>query len=183
MTVDRDAQLRAWAASGSTDLESEAPMAKQMCSVCREFCRTHDDREVLCGRPGCEKTWTYKRGAQLQAFLAGRFEDPIRLCESCESETRKAGHAAGAPANVELMPCIVPGCEGVWHYRVGQKLTPCQEGEQPTERMCDQHREAAGEQARGDSTPDDEPASLADASPETSPESVREITTSPETIS
>ena len=150
--IDRDAQLRAWAATGSTDLESEAPLAKQMCEVCREFCRAHDDRAVPCGRPGCDRTWTYKRGAQLQAFLAGRFEDPIRLCETCESETRKAAHGTDLPANVEVMPCIVPGCAGVWHYRVGQKLGHCQDGEQPVQRMCDEHRRAHGADAR--STPE-----------------------------
>lgn len=146
--VDRDAQLRAWAATGNTDLEFEAALPKVMCEVCREFCRTHDDRGVACGRPGCERTWTYKRGAQLQAFLAGRFEDPIRLCEPCESETRKAAHTGGTPANVDVMPCIVPGCDGVWHHRAGQKIPACQDGEQPVQRMCDEHRKANGANPR-----------------------------------
>ncbi len=165
--IDRDAQLRAWAATGSSDVESEAPLAKQMCEVCREFCRTHDDRAVPCGRPGCERSWTYKRGAQLQAFLAGRFEDPIRLCETCESETRKAAHGTETPANVELMPCIVSGCDGVWHFRTGQKIPSCQDGDQPVERMCDEHRVANGAKARQQSDPrpvKEEPSAEAAAS-------------------
>ncbi|MEM6291514.1 MAG: hypothetical protein AAGA54_09625 [Myxococcota bacterium] len=147
VVVDRDAQLRSWAGMGSTDLSREAPLAKQMCDVCREFCRTHDDRAIACGRPGCEKSWTYKRGAQLQAFLAGRFEDPIRLCGPCERETRSAGHvepASRVEADVEIMPCIVPGCTGVWHHRPGRPLPPCKEGELPVERMCNHHRAAHG---------------------------------------
>lgn len=173
--VDRDAQLRAWAATGSTDLSSEAPLPKQMCEVCREFCRTHDDRSVTCGRPGCEKSWSYKRGAQLQAFLAGRFEDPIRLCETCESETRKGAHANGQPANVEVMPCIVPGCDNVWHHRAGQKLPACQDGEQPVDRMCDEHRKANGAAVRtaiqqGQNAPTSEDATPQPKSPESDPE-------------
>gem|GEM_PF-2329976 len=204
--VDRDAQLRAWASSGSKDLESEAPLPKQMCEVCREFCRAHDDRAVPCGRPGCDKSWTYKRGAQLQAFLAGRFEDPIRLCESCESETRKAAHGSTTPANVEVMPCIVPGCDGTWHYRPGQKLRACQDGDQPVDRMCDEHRQQHGAPprvdrstpaAKEDTTPQadsgtalegqnapTEPAAEAPVeSSKDSPESDREITTSVDPIS
>ena len=155
--IDRDAQLRAWASTGSSDLESDGPLAKQMCDVCREFCRTHDDRPVMCGRPGCERSWTYKRGAQLQAFLAGRFEDPIRLCEACESETRKGAHGTTTPANVEVMPCIVPGCTGVWHYRAGQKIPPCQDGDLPVERMCDEHRQQHGAEPRMVAEPEPDP--------------------------
>lgn len=158
--IDRDAQLRAWASTGSTDLDREAPLAKQMCEVCREFCRTHDDRAVLCGRPGCERSWTYKRGAQLQAFLAGRFEDPIRLCETCESETRKAAHGTSTPANVEVMPCIVPGCAGVWHHRAGQKVSACQDGELPVDRMCDEHRTERDASPRMSSQPEPESAEV-----------------------
>ena len=166
--VDRDAQLRSWAGTGSTDLSADTPLAKQMCEVCREFCRTHDDRSVACGRPGCDKSWTYKRGAQLQAFLAGRFEDPIRLCGPCERETSSAGHAGSASRvadNVEIMPCIVPGCTGVWHYRAGTKLPPCSDGDLPIERMCDAHRVAHGAAPR-----DTEPAAT-DAAGRSAPSS------------
>lgn len=177
--IDRDVQLRAWAASGNTDPNFDAALPKQMCEVCREFCRTHDDRAVSCGRPGCEKSWTYKRGAQLQAFLAGRFEDPIRLCEGCESETRKAAHGSGTPANVDVMPCIVPGCDGVWHFRAGQKIPSSQDGEQPVQRMCDEHREANGAEPRMKSaqgqnasteTDSEGPAEAEEQRPESDPE-------------
>lgn len=186
--IDRDVQLRAWAASGNTDPSFEAALPKQMCEVCREFCRTHDDRAVSCGRPGCEKSWTYKRGAQLQAFLAGRFDDPIRLCEGCESETRKAAHASGTPANVEVMPCIVPGCDGVWHFRPGQKIPSSQDGEQPVQRMCDEHREAKGAAPRMNSSQGQNAPSDVDSQPPTPvvehrPESDPQITPTSDPIS
>lgn len=192
--IDRDAQLRAWAATGSEDLETEVALAKQMCDVCREFCRTHDDRPVLCGRPGCERSWTYKRGAQLQAFLAGRFEDPIRLCETCESETRKGAHGTETPANVEVMPCIVPGCTGVWHHRPGQKIKPCQDGELPVDRMCDEHRRQHGAEPRmagskpatevqGQNAPDAAESQPPATSETDGPKSDQEIVASSEPIS
>ena len=196
--IDREGQLRAWAATGSTDLDFEAPLAKQMCEVCREFCRAHDDRAVPCGRPGCDRTWTYKRGAQLQAFLAGRFDDPIRLCEPCESETRKAAHGVDLPANVEVMPCIVPGCSGVWHYRTGQKLGHCQDGERPVQRMCDEHRRAHGADPRavpaarrssaaaavqGQTAPDSDTSEAVVNADQDTPETDREIVISSDPIS
>ncbi len=181
--VDRDAQLRAWAAMGTTDLDVEPSLPKQMCDVCREFCRTHDDRPVPCGRPGCKKTWTYKRGAQLQAFLAGRFEDPIRLCSACESESRKAAHGDGTPANVEVMPCIVPSCEGTWFHRAGQKVPACQDGDQPVERMCDEHREANGAKPRarpGQDSPKEAATPAAAPKTDPSPESPEPESPEPE---
>ena len=63
-TWDRASQMRAWVASGSDDLDFEPAAPRRMCEVCREFCRTHSDREVGCGRPECNNTWTFKTGAQ-----------------------------------------------------------------------------------------------------------------------
>ncbi len=48
------------------------------------------------------------------------------------------------------MPCIVPRCEGVWHYRIGSKVAPCSDGEQPVERMCDRHRVEHGAAPRNE---------------------------------
>ncbi len=153
--IDKDSQLRAWAAMRTEDLDAEPVLPKKMCDVCREFCRTHPDRDVQCGRPGCDRTWTYKTGAQLQAFLAGRFEDPIRLaCEGsdCELIRAEAAHLAQRAAltgegeepriepDAEIMPCIVPGCERSWIWRPGMKVAPCNDGDQPIDRMCDAHR-------------------------------------------
>lgn len=136
--IDRESQLRAWVAAGDRNL-SEVALPKRMCEVCREFCRLHRDREVACARPDCTRSWTYKSGAQLQAFLAGHFEDPARLCAECVAE----GHAqkqSAAVSGVDTMPCVVPLCEGIWHYAVGMTIAPCNDGDQPLDRMCNDCR-------------------------------------------
>jgi len=165
VTIDRESQLRAWAALGTTDVDAEAPLAKRMCEVCREFCRLHGDREVACGRPGCDRTWTYKTGAQLQAFLAGRFEDPLRLCDACMAGAAAAleGQAAlgesgelVAPPGAELMPCVVIGCDGIWHWIPGMSIAPANDGDQPIDRMCARCRAERGQAPRVQvSAPDD----------------------------
>lgn len=144
--IDRESQLRAWVAAGDRNL-ADVPLPKRMCEVCREFCRLHRDREVPCARPGCTGTWTYKSGAQLQAFLAGHFEDPARLCAECVA----SGHAqkqSAALSGIETMPCVVPLCEGIWHYAVGMTIAPCNDGDQPLDRMCNDCRTQRGATAR-----------------------------------
>jgi hypothetical protein len=160
--VERELQLRAWAALRTDDLDAEAPLAKKMCDVCRDFCRMHPDREVACGRPGCDRTWTYKTGAQLQAFLAGRLEDPIRLCDTCQKGGfADPGLAAGIGGRVmpaadgsEIMPCVVLGCGGTWIYRPGMNLAPAMSGGAlPVDRMCDEHRQERGAAPRAEPAP------------------------------
>lgn len=147
--LDRESQLRAWARLGTLDLEADGNAVRRMCESCRDFCRAHPDRDVACGRPGCEKSWTYKTGAQLQDFLAGRRQDPIRLCDEC-SRSGLVGLAAGAPEGAEVMPCVVPLCDGVWFYREGVTeiaRTSSQE-ELPLDRMCDRCRGERGAEPR-----------------------------------
>lgn len=146
-TWDRASQMRAWVLSGSDDVEFEPAAPKRMCEVCREFCRTHPDREVPCGRPGCPSTWTYKTGAQLQAFLAGRTADPLKLCGDCSkgefaATFRPSGDAV--PEGAEIMPCVVPGCDGTWVYIPGMKLRDAPYGELSTDRMCPKDRRERG---------------------------------------
>lgn len=144
---DRASQMRAWVASGSDDVEFEPAAPKRMCEVCREFCRTHPDREVGCGRPGCTNTWTYKTGAQLQAFLAGRTADPLKLCGECsKGEFAASFRPSGdnVPEGAEIMPCVVPACDGTWVYIPGMKLRETTYGELSTDRMCPKCRRERG---------------------------------------
>lgn len=174
VTIDKDAQLRAWAALHTDDLQAEAPLPKKMCDVCREFCRLHSDREVPCGRPGCDRTWTYKTGAQLQAFLAGRLEDPIRLCETCTKGNFTVEEAYDLPeveTDLEIMPCIVPGCDGRWIYRVGMSVAPASDGELVVDRMCDVHRVERGEPPRAEASTDVDDPSRTSSSPVSDPDS------------
>ena len=148
-TWDRASQMRAWVLSGSDDLDFEPAAPKRMCEVCREFCRTHPDREVPCGRPGCNNSWTFKTGAQLQAFLAGRIADPLKLCGECAkgefaATFRPSGEAGAVPEGAETMPCVVPGCEGTWLYIPGMRLRDAAYGELSPDRMCDSHRVERG---------------------------------------
>ncbi|MDC0720810.1 hypothetical protein [Nannocystis bainbridge] len=136
-TWDRAGQLRAWVLSGSDDVEFEPAAPKRMCEACREFCRKHPDREIHCGRPGCPSVWMYKTGAQLQAFLAGRLQDPLKLCDECaKGEFAKTIEEAGLPEGAEIMPCVVPACDGNWVYMPGQKLMHVPDGELAPDRMC-----------------------------------------------
>ncbi len=152
-TWDRASQMRAWVLSGSDDVDYEPTAPRRMCEVCREFCRTHPDREVACGRPGCERTWTFKTGAQLQAFLAGRLADPLKLCGECAkgefAASFRPGTEGGIPEGAETMPCVVPGCAGTWLYIPGMRLRDTAYGELSPERMCDPHRVERGFTAAG----------------------------------
>lgn len=167
--VDRDTQLRAWAALGTEDLEAEAPsLPRRMCEVCREFCKNHPDRKIACGRPGCDKSWSFKTGGQLQAFLAGRHEDPVRLCAECsKGDFTLLERPAGAPQGAEVMPCVVVGCDAVWYWLPGTQLSAASAGEQPTDRMCAEHR--AGHVTGGAAEPapkaTESPAPAADPKP------------------
>ncbi len=148
-TWDRASQMRAWVASGSDDLAFEPAAPRRMCEVCREFCRTHSDREVACGRPECNNTWTYKTGAQLQAFLAGRTADPLKLCGECAKgefavSFRPGGESGEVPEGAETMPCVVPGCEGTWLFIPGMRLRETPYGELAPDRMCTPHRQERG---------------------------------------
>ncbi|HVH98644.1 MAG TPA: hypothetical protein VM869_08035, partial [Enhygromyxa sp.] len=148
-TWERDGQLRAWAALDGQENVTELPQPpRRMCNGCFEFVRHHGDREVDCGRPGCGKTWTYKTGAQLQDFLAGRTQDPIRLCEECSRSqfTISSSHGVQVPEGSEVMPCQVSGCSGSWVYIPGMQLSAADPdaAEPPADRMCDDCRAARG---------------------------------------
>ncbi|NVB38133.1 hypothetical protein G6O69_09840 [Pseudenhygromyxa sp. WMMC2535] len=151
-TWDREGQLRAWAAHDKQENVNELPQPpRRMCNSCFEFIRAHPDREVPCGRPGCDKTWTYKTGAQLQDYLAGRTLDPVRLCEECSRQQFIASAAGGAlPEGSEIMPCQVSGCTGTWVYVPGMTLAPVDPNaeEASVDRMCDNCRIQRGEPAR-----------------------------------
>ncbi len=178
-TWDREGQLRAWATLDHQQHVTELPQPpRRMCPTCVDFVRRHPDREVDCGRPGCEKTWTYKTGAQLQDYLAGRTQDPIRLCEECirSQFTISTSDDAAVPPGSEVMPCQVAGCTGSWVWVPGMKLsaTDPDATEPPLDRMCDDCRTQRGAEPRdprrvggGSDEPDVSMAAVAEGSVET----------------
>jgi hypothetical protein len=142
---EREGQLRAWATLDAQENVTELPQPpRRMCNGCFEFVRGRSDREVQCGRPDCDKTWTYKTGSQLQDFLAGRTQDPIRLCDGCSRSqfVISSTHGAPVPAGAEVMPCQVAGCSGSWVYAPGMSLSTADPNaeEPPVDRMCDDCR-------------------------------------------
>jgi hypothetical protein len=146
----RDHQLRAWVALGSAAGDTVPPAPRRMCDACRDFCKAHPDRAVRCGRPGCDLTWTWKTGAQLQAHLAGRFAEPIRLCDTCaRGEFLLTQSPRPTTPGAEAMPCVVRGCSGTWIFSRGMALAPAREGDEPPDRMCDGCRTGRGLPARG----------------------------------
>ena len=170
---DREHQLRAWVHAGRPeDPSATKPLKNQrrMCNSCRDFCRGTKDRDVVCGKPECEKTWKYKTGAQLQDKLAGRTADPIKLCEDCMKEQFVAPgvHTGALPEGSEVMPCGSAGCEGTWIYVPGMELQNAEGDEVPPDRMCDKCRGERGLPGRGVVVQSPEAVAAAEASaPET----------------
>ncbi len=134
VTLSVSAQLAAWAALGTDDPAVEPRPPRRMCRACRDFCRTHPDREVPCVRAGCSGTWTFKSGAQLHARLDGKRQDPARPCARCLAMEAEEGSVADA--GTQTMPCVTPGCAGTWAWAPGTRLRPATEGDRPTDRMC-----------------------------------------------
>jgi hypothetical protein len=150
---EREGQLRAWSVLDGRDDVTELPQPpRRMCNSCFEFVRAHGDREVACGRPGCERSWMYKTGAQLQDFLAGRSLEPMRLCEECSRSQFVVPSSRGVrmPAGAEVMPCSVAGCTGSWVYAPGMRLSAADPdaAEPPLDRMCDDCRAERGAPGR-----------------------------------
>lgn len=140
-TWDRVSQLKAWAALGTDDIEAPIKLIKRMCNRCRDFCKKNNERAVVCAKEGCEDTWTFKVGAQLQHALAtGGVEDPSRLCERCVQEqyNKKKGQKG------ELMPCAMSGCSGTWLYTPGMELMADDGSEIPQDRLCNACRSDLG---------------------------------------
>ena len=146
VSVSAEAQLKAWISHPEA---AGDVTPKRMCESCRDFCRTHSDREVACERSGCKKTWTFKTGAQLQDFVAGRPGPPARLCDDCRREQAASSSVPARNDPVQVMPCVVTGCEGTWTHRHGNRLEPATEGTLPLDRMCPSCRSERGDQKAG----------------------------------
>ena len=74
-----------------------------MCEECKIAFGGIADREVRCRASGCKNTWTWARGDQLDACLAGKPapKAPHRMCERCldiYSTSRTSSGPAAAPA-------------------------------------------------------------------------------------
>jgi hypothetical protein len=106
----REAQLNAAVAGKPVP---KAP--HRMCQRCIEIYAATKDVERPCRRPGCKRTWTDKRGAQLARAVRGKTGDPYpRYCTECEKEV-------GELEDREI-PCRTEHCPGTWTWTAAQQL-------------------------------------------------------------
>jgi hypothetical protein len=94
---------KALALGGGNSVDPSDPTAG-MCEPCRNKWKSLRDLERPCERPGCENTWTWPSGDQLQAF-ATRRPPPRSLCAECEGRL--------ASLETKEIPCAAPGCTRV----------------------------------------------------------------------
>jgi hypothetical protein len=78
-----------------------------LCEPCRKKYPSLADQQKPCAKPGCERTWTWTREEQLEAFAnrrqgQGKVHDPKSLCVECEAEL--------AALESKDVACAVPGC-------------------------------------------------------------------------
>ena len=87
----------------------------RMCQRCIDIYSATKDVERPCRRPGCKRTWTDKRGAQLARAVRGKTGDPYpHYCTECEKEV-------GALEDREV-PCKTEHCAGTWTWTAAQQL-------------------------------------------------------------
>ena len=109
-TWPREAQLNAAVAGKGLP---KAP--HRMCQRCIDVYSATKDVERPCRRPGCKRTWTDKRGAQLARAVRGKTGDPYpHYCSECEKEV-------GALEDREV-PCKTEHCPGTWTWTAAQQL-------------------------------------------------------------
>ncbi len=112
-----------------------------MCDECKTVFGAIADREVRCRTSGCKKTWTWSRGDQLDACLAGK---PVpkaaaRMCQSCLDIYSKL-------KDVER-PCRRTTCKRTWTDKRGAQLARAVRGKtgDPYPHYCAECEKELGE--------------------------------------
>jgi len=118
----------------------------RMCQRCIDIYAATKDVERPCRRPGCKRTWTDKRGAQLARAVRGKTGEPYpHYCTECEKEI-------GELEDREV-PCKTEHCPGTWTWAAAQQLAAGVRPVPKEEREADDHAghpHAADEHAVGD---------------------------------
>jgi len=119
-TLTREQQL---VSQGEPPVES-APspngvtFAGLLCEPCAQIARKLKDRPVNCGIIGCSRKWTWKADDQIQAFAAGKpNEPPRRMCAECRAEFGKLGDRE--------IRCRTSGCKSTWTWPRSDQLDAC----------------------------------------------------------
>jgi hypothetical protein len=104
-----------------------------LCGPCGDVARRLTDRPVACGISGCKHKWIWKADDQIQAFAAGKpNEPPRRMCDSCRA-------AFGKLLDREVR-CRTSGCKKTWTWSRFDQLDACQAGKpapKAPSRMCE----------------------------------------------
>jgi hypothetical protein len=89
-----------------------------MCGPCGDVARRLTDRPVNCGINGCRRKWTWKADEQIQAFAAGKpNEPPRRMCDGCRA-------SFGKLLDREVR-CRTSGCKKTWTWSRFDQLDAC----------------------------------------------------------
>ncbi len=92
------AQAEADGEAKPTDAKDDAKPEKpgrvtftgHFCEPCSDVARRLTDRPVSCGINGCKRKWIWKADDQIQAFAAGKpNEPPRRMCDTCRAHFGK----------------------------------------------------------------------------------------------
>ena len=112
-----------------------------MCDECKTVFGGIADREVRCRTSGCKKTWTWSRGDQLDACVAGKPvpKAPARMCPSCLDIYSHL-------KDVER-PCRRSACKRTWTDKRGAQLARAVRGKtgDPYPHYCAECEKELGE--------------------------------------
>ncbi len=103
------------------------------CEPCGDVARRLQDRPVTCGINGCKRKWIWKADDQLQAFAAGKpNEPPRRMCDTCRAHFGKLSDRE--------VRCRTSGCKKTWTWSRFDQLDACaadKAAPKAPARMCD----------------------------------------------
>jgi hypothetical protein len=92
--------------------------ASVMCEPCSQVSHRIHDREVNCGINGCTRKWVWKADEQIQAFAAGKpNEPPRRMCDTC-----RTGFGKLSDRDIR---CRTSGCKNTWSWSRFDQLDAC----------------------------------------------------------
>ena len=111
----------------------QVTFAGPLCTPCADVARRLTDRPVACGISGCKRKWIWKADDQIQAFAAGKpNEPPRRMCDGCRA-------SFGKLLDREVR-CRTSGCKKTWTWSRFDQLDACV-AEKPApkapSRMCE----------------------------------------------
>jgi hypothetical protein len=92
-----------------------------LCGPCEDVSHRIKDRQVSCGINGCKRKWIWRADDQMQAFAAGKpNEPPRRMCDEC-----RAGFGKLVDRDVR---CRTSGCKKTWVWSRYDQLDACVAG-------------------------------------------------------